>query len=72
MKRLSSLFTALAVLLSNTMGIVVAYKYRDMLCGIAHKGYSAPARVAFLYAIPFILLILICAALASIFDRKSK
>ena len=30
-------------------------KYKDMLCGIEHLGYSAPASIAFLYSIPFLL-----------------
>ena len=53
MKALSCTFAALAILLSDVMCAVVAYLYRDMLCGIAHDCYSAPAGVAFLYAIPF-------------------
>ena len=53
MKKLSYLFTALAIVLSDIMCFVVAYHYRDMLCGIEHSCYSAPASVAFLYAVPF-------------------
>ena len=62
MKTWSIVFAALAVLLSDVMCAVVAYLYRDMLCGIAHDCYSAPAGVAFLYAIPFAAGIIICAA----------
>ena len=51
MKKLSYLFLALAVALSDMMCLVVAYYYRDMLCGIEHSCYSAPAAAAFLYAI---------------------
>jgi hypothetical protein len=47
MKKLSYLFIAIAILLSNIMCSVVAFNYRDMLCGIEHLGYSAPASVAF-------------------------
>ena len=47
MKTWSIVFAALAVLLSDVMCAVVAYLYRDMLCGIAHDCYSAPAGVAF-------------------------
>ena len=66
MKTWSIVFAALAVLLSDVMCAVVAYLYRDMLCGIAHDCYSAPAGVAFLYAIPFAAGIIICAALACV------
>ena len=46
MKKLSYLFIAIAILLSNIMCSVVAFNYRDMLYGIEHLGYSAPASVA--------------------------
>ena len=36
MKKLSYLFIAIAILLSNIMCSVVAFNYRDMLCGIEH------------------------------------
>ena len=64
MKKLSYLFIAIAILLSNIMCSVVAFNYRDMLCGIEHLGYSAPASVAFLSAIPFGIGIIICAVVA--------
>ena len=70
MKKLSYLFTALAIVLSDIMCFVVAYNYRDMLCGIEHAGYSAPASTAFLYAIPFVVGIIVCAALAIRFPKK--
>ena len=64
------LFTALAIVLSDIMCFVVAYNYRDMLCGIEHAGYSAPASTAFLYAIPFVVGIVVCAILAIRFRKK--
>ena len=70
MKKLSYLFTALAIVLSDIMCFVIAYAYRDMLCGIEHAGYSAPAGTAFLYAIPFVVGIIGCAILATKFRMK--
>lgn len=70
MKKLRILFTILAVLLSDIMCAVIAYAYRGMLCGIEHQGFGAPASVAFLYAIPFIAAIALCAGLAIHFSRK--
>ena len=70
MKKLSYLFAALAIVLSDIMCFVVAYNYRDMLCGIEHAGYSAPASTAFLYAIPFVVGIIVCAVLAIRFRKK--
>lgn len=70
MKKLSYLFTALAVVLSDIMCFVVAYLYRGMLCGMEHEGYSAPPGTAFLYAIPFIIGIIVCVVLAVKFRKK--
>ena len=72
MKRLSCIFTLLALVLSHVACIVVAYDYRDMLCGIAHGGYSAPAWVVFFELIPFGLGIILCVVLAMVFHKKSK
>ena len=71
MKKLSHLFIAIAVLLSNIMCAVVAFNYRGMLCGIEHLCYSAPAGVAFLSAIPFGIGIIICAVIAYTLHKKS-
>ena len=70
MNKLSRIFTVLAIVLSHTMCFVVAYCYRDMLCGIEHTGYSAPAGTAFLYAIPFLAGIIVCVILAIKFRKK--
>lgn len=70
MKKLSIVFTALAILLSHIMCAVVAWNYCDMLWGIKYAGYSAPASTAFLSAIPFVIGICICIALALYFRRK--
>ena len=70
MKKLSYLFSVLAIVLADIMCFVVAYQYRGMLCGIEHAGYSAPASVAFLNAIPFGAAIAVCAVLAIRFHKK--
>ncbi len=69
-KNLRNLFVVLSLLLSHAMCAVIAYLYRDMRCGIAHMGYSAPAAVVFLYAIPFIIGIGVCVALAIVCHKK--
>ena len=53
------------------MCAVVAWNYCDMLWGINYAGYSAPASIAFLFAIPFVVGIAICIAFALFFKRKS-
>lgn len=72
MKKLSFLFAAAAIVLSDVMCAVVAFNYRDMLCSIEHSCYSAPAGVAFLSAIPFGIGIIICAAAAYMFHKKAR
>ena len=70
MKKAAIVFAIIAILLSDIMCAFVAFVYRDALCGIEHLGYSAPAGVAFLYAIPFAIGIIICAVIAVVFFRK--
>ena len=70
MKKLGQLFLFLAVVLSHIMCIVVAYNYRDALCAIEHAGFSAPAEIAFLYAVPFVIGIVVCVVLAAVFYKK--
>ncbi len=72
MKKSGLIFAALGVLLSDIMCFVVAFNYRDMLCGIEHRGFSAPAEIAFLIAIPFVIAITLCFILAFLFYRKAK
>ena len=70
MKKLSYLFALIAILLSNVMCVVVAFNYRDMLCGIKHSCYSAPASIAFLHAIPFSIGIIVCSVVAYTLHKK--
>ena len=72
MKKATIAFAILAVALACAMCAAVAYLYRDMLCAIEHGGASAPASIAFLWAIPFGVACAACVALAIIFNRKSK
>lgn len=72
MKTLSKLFGVFAVLLSDIMCAVVAYNYCDILWGTKYAGYSAPANTAFTLAIPYIVGIIVCVALAITFNKKAK
>lgn len=72
MKKRSYLFAALAILLSNAMCATVAYRWRDMICGIEHGGYSAPASVALLSALPFAVGIAVCVILSVYLHRRAK
>ena len=72
MRTLSRIFLLLAFLLCSAMCAVVAWNWRDMLCGIAHSCYSAPAWVALLSGIPFLIGIGLCLALAWRFRKKAR
>lgn len=72
MRILSDCCCVIAILLSDIMCAVVAYNYCDMLWGIKYAGYSAPANTAFLLAIPYMIGIIVLAALAVFFRKKSK
>lgn len=70
MKKVSFLFTCLAILLSDVMCAVVAFNYGKMLWGTENAGYSAPAQTAFLWAIPFLIGIVICIIVAVIAYKR--
>ena len=70
-KKLSVIFGLLAVLLSDVMCAVVAYNYCELLWGGQYAGYGAPAGTAFLYAVPYVIGIAVCAILALVFRKKA-
>ena len=72
MKKLSYILMIFAIVLSNIGSAVVAYNYKDALCAIEHEGFSAPASIAFLCAIPFVVGIAISVILSIVFYKKSK
>ena len=71
-KYLSYVFAALAILLSDIMCAAVACNYCNMQWGIQYKGYSAPANVAFVLAIPYVIGIAVCIVLAWIFYKRNR
>lgn len=64
--------SAMAVLISNIGCAAVAYSYREAICAIEHGGFSAPASIAFLLAIPYAIGAAVCAVLAIVFFKKAK
>jgi len=69
-KVVSLALIAIAIVLSDIMCANVAFEYSSMLWGIKYAGYSAPANVAFLLAIPYIIGILVCIVLSVLFWKK--
>ena len=72
MKKISNIFIVLSVILSNVMCAVVAYNYCAMQWGAKYAGYSAPASVAFLYAIPYGIGIAVSIIVAIVLRKKGK
>ena len=72
MKKISNVFIILAIILSDVMCAVVAYNFCTMQWGIKYEGWSAPASVAFLYAIPYGIGIIVCIIIAMVFRKKAN
>ena len=72
MKKISNIFIGLAVILCSVMCAMVAYNYASMQWGIKYAGYSAPASVAFFYAIPYGIGIVVCVVVAIVLRNKGK
>ena len=71
-KIISRIFGISAILLLCTMCSFVAYEYAVLLWASKYFLASAPAWVAFLYAIPFAIAIGICFVLHLYFKKKSS
>lgn len=67
-KLISKFCNLLALILSHLMCIVVTYKYTEHILSAS----SAPANVTFLYAIPFVLLIIALIVVSVSFKIKAK
>ncbi len=61
---------AVSFILFSAMTATVAYNYASMECAIAHQGASAPASIAFLTAIPFVVVIAICLIIGRVLKEK--
>ena len=58
------------IVLFIIMSAVVGYNYAYMECAIAHQGASAPAYIAFLAGVPFVVLIVICLVIIRVLKEK--
>ena len=61
---------AICVILSGVMCFVVGYNYAVMEFAGQYSGYSAPAEIAFLYAVPFIIVITVLYVVAGLCEKK--
>ena len=60
----------IVIALIATMASAVGYNYAYMECAIAHQGASAPAYIAFLAGVPFIVLIALCLIIIKVIKEK--
>ena len=60
----------LSFILFGVMTAVVGYNYAYMECAIAHQGASAPAYIAFLAGVLYIILIAICLIVIKVLKEK--
>ena len=69
MKKLSTIFAALAILLTNIMCVVVTYN-----CTFLHyvRGNSAPWWVGLFNGIPFVIAILVCSIISYVAKKKEN
>lgn len=69
MKKLSAIFAAFAILLTNIMCVVVTYN-----CAVLSytPGNSAPWSAGLLFAVPFVIGIIACSVVSYIAKRKSE
>ena len=59
MNKLYRKLNELSLILSHLMCLVVGLEYSSMVCGIEHRGFSAPAELALINAVPFLVIIII-------------
>ena len=72
MKKISTIFAALAILLTNIMCVVVTNLCTSGYHAEKHHLTSAPWEVGFLFAIPFAVAIIACSLVAYIAKKKAK
>lgn len=69
MKKISTIFAALAILLTNIMCVVVTYN-----CTVLRyaPGNSAPWEVGLIFVIPFAIGIIACSIVAYVAKKRGK
>lgn len=72
MKKLSNVFAALAILLTNIMCVVVTNICTSGYHAQMHHLTSAPWEVGFLFIIPFAIGIIACSVVAYIAKNRGK
>lgn len=72
MKKLSTIFAALAILLTNIMCIVVTNLCTSGYHAEKHHLTSAPWEIGLLFMIPFAIAIIACSIVSYVAKKKAK
>ena len=72
MKKLSSVFAMIAILLTNIMCILVTNICTNGYFAAKYHLTSAPWEVGFLFIIPFVICIIACSVVSYIAKKKGK
>ena len=72
MKKVSTVFAALAILLTNVMCVVVTNICTSGYFAAKHHLTSAPWEVGFLFIIPFAIAIIACSVVSYVARKKSE
>lgn len=72
MKKPSLLFAVIGLILAAVMFTLVGYEAVKLYLDGLYNGGSAPVSAAFLYAVPFALVIAVCAAVSACLRKKGK
>ncbi|WP_020004049.1 hypothetical protein [Brachyspira innocens] len=71
-ERIIKTIKIIAYLFSYMMVTVVAFNYGYMFYAVKFDGASAPPSVSFIFAIPFIVAILVCIIIIKIIKKRMK
>ncbi|MEI0567864.1 hypothetical protein [Brachyspira pulli] len=71
-ERIIKTIKLIAYIFSYMMVIVVAFNYGYMFYAVKFDGASAPPSISFIFAVPFIIAILVCILLIKIIKKRMK
>lgn len=71
-ERIIKTIKIIAYLFSYMMVTVVAFNYGYMYYAVKFDGASVPPSVSFIFAVPFIIAILVCVLLIKIIKKRIK
>ncbi|MEI0563139.1 hypothetical protein [Brachyspira pulli] len=71
-ERIIKTIKIIAYLFSYMMVTVVAFNYGYMFYAVKFVGASAPPSISFIFAVPFIIAILVCILLIKIIKKRMK